>query len=806
MKPSFPSLRSDLLISRQEMSGELYVVIKDPQTRRFFRLREVEYAVAHRLDGATPLETVAHDLQTALNVAVDTETVAQFVEHLRRTGLLEADGPPPIDRRPLRQRVASNPLYIRMKALDPDRLFDRLLPFVRFCFTPHFLVGSAIAILVALCITVASWNEFARDVRGLYRFDALLLAWVTLLSVTTAHEFAHGLTCKHFGGHVHEIGFLLIYFQPAFYCNISDAWLFPERAKRMWVTFAGGYLETVVWAFATLVWRVTDTDTWLNFLALIVMATSGIKLFFNLNPLIKLDGYYLLSDYLEIPNLRQKSISYVKESITKLWRSRVNVAQVSRRERRVFVTYGLLAAVYSYWLLGIVALHFGTFLVNRYQGLGFLLFTGLLVAVFQQPVGKVASRLRAAASSPPGLASLKRRPRLVLAAVVVPALFLVRAELNVSGEFTILPGHNADVRPQVAGIIEQIFVDEGTYVRAGDPIARLAGRDYRAELRQTDAEIDEKRARLKMLSAGATRQEVDLARAEVETARTRRKHLERQYDEARRLRGSRRFRAEAAVTAAETRLQYATKDVERLKALFDGGLVSRSQFEQSEEQIRLREKELEAAQAEVAIVVDDELSQLAGDLAVATTAVEEAEGKLKVVVAGNRPEAIEAMEAEVARLEARRGYVQEQLRLTAITSPAAGVIATPRLREKIGEQVAKGDLIGEVYEIEHVTPEISVSEKEIGDVKPGQEVILRARAHPETTFSGKVKAISPRGADSEGPERKVFRVMVEMPDAAGLLKPEMTGNAKILCGQRSIFHLFTRRLARYLRVEFWSWW
>jgi hypothetical protein len=164
------------------------------------------------------------------------------------------------------------------------------------------------------------------------------------------------------------------------------------------------------------------------------------------------------------------------------------------------------------------------------------------------------------------------------------------------------------------------------------------------------------------------------------------------------------------------------------------------------------------------------------------------------------------MEAEVAGLEARRHYLDQQLGLVTITSPAPGVIATPKLKEKIGEQVNNGDLIAEVYELVHVTPEIVVSEKEIGEVKPGQRVVLKARAHPEVSLSGTVKAISPRAGDSDGPERKVFRVMVAMDQPTGLLKPEMTGNAKILCGKRTIVHLLTRRIARYVRVEFWSWW
>ena len=131
-----------------------------------------------------------------------------------------------------------------------------------------------------------------------------------MFSVITIHEFAHGLTCCHFGGKVHEVGFMLIYFAPAFYCDVSDAWMFPSRRQRMWVTFAGGYIQMVIWGLCTLVWRVTDPDTfvqsdlrWWSF------CFQAFRSLLNFNPLIKLDGYYMLSDYLEIPNLRTRSMA-----------------------------------------------------------------------------------------------------------------------------------------------------------------------------------------------------------------------------------------------------------------------------------------------------------------------------------------------------------------------------------------------------------------------------------------------------------------------------------------------------------------
>lgn len=205
-----PKLRDDLITSRQETPEGGIFVIKDSATRRFFRFRETEHLITRQLDGSTPLELVQQKLERDFDLIVEVETLQQFVGQLRRLGLLETDQPASVERPAFHRRVASSPLYLRLKAFDPDRLFDRLLPSIGFFFTRQFLSFSAVTILVAVGITIASWNEIAGDLRRLYRFDALLLAWVTLLSVTTLHEFAHGLTCKHFGGRVHEIGFLLL--------------------------------------------------------------------------------------------------------------------------------------------------------------------------------------------------------------------------------------------------------------------------------------------------------------------------------------------------------------------------------------------------------------------------------------------------------------------------------------------------------------------------------------------------------------------------------------------------------------------
>jgi multidrug efflux pump subunit AcrA (membrane-fusion protein) len=142
-----------------------------------------------------------------------------------------------------------------------------------------------------------------------------------------------------------------------------------------------------------------------------------------------------------------------------------------------------------------------------------------------------------------------------------------------------------------------------------------------------------------------------------------------------------------------------------------------------------------------------------------------------------------------------------------VVSPHAGVITTPRMKEKIGQLVSKGDLIAEVHDLTIIDAEIVVPEQEIADVQVGQRVVLKVWAYPAESFEGTVTAIAPVALKpDEALDQKIIRVITKIDNAPLLLKSQMSGNAKIYAGTRSIAELMTRRLVRYLRVEFWSWW
>jgi putative peptide zinc metalloprotease protein len=799
-----------LVISQQETKEGTGFVVKDPATGRFFRLKEVEHFIACQLNGSTALDDIRESVEEKFGVTFTAEILEQFIQNLGRLGLLEKEGREPgfVAERP--RTIRGSLLYLRLKAFDPDLLFNRLVTKLRFFFTPYFLVFSAALVFLAIGITVINWQDIGQDIQSLYHFQALFFAWLIVFLVITAHEFAHGLACKHFGGEVHEIGFMLLYFQPAFYCNVSDAWLFPEKFKRLWVTFAGAYFEIFIWALATVSWRLTEHGTWVNFLALVVMATSGIKSLFNLNPLIKLDGYYLLSDFLEVPNLRQKSFGYISAGIKRLYGSAIQERkETSQRERRIYLTYGLLAGAFSFWLLGFVALKFGGFLVGRYQGIGFILFTLFLLALFRNRLSKILSSLPTVLRTTHlRLASMPRPTKLlILFTTALAILFLGRMELKVAGEFKVLPIHNSDVRAEVEGIIDAIYVDEGDVVEKGVMIVRLSDRDPQADLRKITAEIDEKQAKLKMLKAGTRQEEIELARREAGTAKTRVEEASKYYQEAKHMQVERLSKAKAAVEKARERLKYANQRLTMFRTLFTKELISRKEFEEAEENAAVRLRELEETEAELKLVLADDLGELRKALKVAEKEIEEKEAKLKLALAGSRPEEIEATEAELSRLEAQRRYTGDQLQLLRVVSPMSGLITTPKLKEKVGQNVKKGDLIAQVHELKTIRAEISVSENEIGDVQVGQEVVLKARAYPQKSFYGKISSLATTAikGDNGYPTRTVL-VTTQIDNDSFLLKPEMTGNAKIYCGRRNIIDLVTRRFVHYIRVEFWSWW
>jgi len=354
---SLPTRRAELVIRPLGERGRY--VVKDPATGTYFQLGEQEHFLLLLLDGEHGADAVCRKFEERFAEPLSADDLDGFVALARRQRLLRDRSPalplphspnPPLFPSPPRKRQSI--LYWRTSLFDPDRLCTWLEPRLRFFWTRGFFVFSAACILIACAVVWTERAQAATSALRALRWETAVAVWFTIFVVTMLHEFAHGLTCKRYGGEVHEIGFLLMYFMPCFYCNVSDAWLFREKSKRLWVTFAGGYFELFLWALAVFVWRLTQPGSLVNYLAFVVFSACGVQTLFNLNPLLKLDGYYLLSDWLEIPNLRQRAVGYVKAHLRWLLWGAARPAPEPRRG--ALLGYGVLSWIYSILFLGLM--------------------------------------------------------------------------------------------------------------------------------------------------------------------------------------------------------------------------------------------------------------------------------------------------------------------------------------------------------------------------------------------------------------------------------------------------------------------
>ncbi|MFV0442310.1 MAG: HlyD family efflux transporter periplasmic adaptor subunit [Planctomycetaceae bacterium] len=373
-KPSAPlqvRLRPDLVVSQVETARGRRWHVKDPIALKFFQFDLCEFALLQLLDGqATIDQIIASYHREFAPQHITARQLLFFIDEGRRNGLLILERPPtaavtdddtqPAVRRLTRWLGYLNVLALRLPGLNPDRFLDGVYPFVRGLFTPLTTFCGAGVILAALLLVLLRWEQFVDrlpDVQAFFTPTTALWLAAALAGVKVFHELAHALACKHFGGECHEIGVMLLVFVPCLYCNVSDSWLLARRRERMLITAAGLWTELLLAGAATFIWWFA-VDGPVRMGALSVMLVGSLNtLLLNGNPLMRYDGYYLLSDALQIPNLGSESSRVLSD----LWRRYAlgltdGLPPRLEHDRRVLAAYGLASYAYRLFIFTAILL------------------------------------------------------------------------------------------------------------------------------------------------------------------------------------------------------------------------------------------------------------------------------------------------------------------------------------------------------------------------------------------------------------------------------------------------------------------
>ena len=392
----------------------------------------------------------------------------------------------------------TNILYIKIPVIDPDRILTFMIKYIRWMFSLWFLTLSLFVMGSAVFLVLSHFDTFMARLPSYHEFfniKTIAYLWVALGVVKVIHEFGHGLSCKYFGGEVHEMGFLLLCLSPAMYCNVSDSWTLPNKWHRIIIGGAGIYVELMIAAIATFVWWNVTSNPFVSHMSLCVMVICSVStVVFNGNPLMRYDGYYVLADWIEIPNLRDRANRYLSNLFQEVCLGiEVQPEPYMETGRKVlFLVFAIVSWVYK-WVVTFFILKFMSSFLAPYklEIISNFLALGALASMIGWPAYRMGQSLAKRGRLPDmknGRVSLT-----VLAGIaVVLAFFLVPlpvSRIREHGLVQFRPEYLANVYVTGEGVLKKVHVSEGQYVTKDKLLAEFENVELDKKLAETESTI-----------------------------------------------------------------------------------------------------------------------------------------------------------------------------------------------------------------------------------------------------------------------------------------------------------------------------
>ena len=527
-----PRLRSHVKIHRQRFRGQLWYVLQDRASGRFHRFTPSAHFVISLMDGEQTVQEMwdLACIQLGDDVLTQDEMI-RLLSQLHTTDVLSGSVPPDLlemSERASHQRSRKlvmsmiNPLAIRIPILDPDKFLTATLPFVRPLFSWYGVLLFLVTVSYALVLAGVNWTGLTENIFDrVLSAESLMMLLVTYPFVKTLHELGHAYTLKKWGGEVHEIGIMFLVFMPVPYVDASNSSAFQNKYHRALVGAAGILVEVFLASLAMLVW-VNAEEGIVRAFAFNVMLIGGVStLLFNGNPLLKFDGYYVLSDLIEIPNLGTRSTRFIAYLIQKKLFKLNNVESpvTVHGEASWMLFYAVASFCYRMFIMVTIIM----FVATKFFVIGVLMAIWAIVLMLGVPLFK---QLRFLFTSP-----LLRRTRKHALTVTAGLITLFLAVLllvpvpyaTVTEGIAWTPGEVL-VHANAEGTIVEVLAQPNSYVDEGDPLIRmedplldvsvgvLTARVREMQLRYADKDFSDQ------VEAKLVRQQLEHAVADMELA------------------------------------------------------------------------------------------------------------------------------------------------------------------------------------------------------------------------------------------------------------------------------------------------
>ncbi len=483
--------RPELDVSRHVFGGEPAYVVMDPVSFQSHRFSQADYQVFIAINARQTLGKVFAGLVASGHLDADQEEeFYKFVLSLTQRGLLNlplADGGRHFkrfeERREAKQKGRlMRSLFLRVPLVRPDRFLNRTMFLFKPLFTWGALVVWALCCIASLLVILSRWDEVTSPMASILALGNLPVLWTLLVVLKVIHEFGHAYACKRFGGEVPEMGAYFIMFTPCAYVDASASWGFTSRWQRVIVALAGMYFESIAAMMALAIWVLTPSGTLHDAAYYAVVLSTVVTVAFNANPLMRYDGYYVLSDALGIPNLRAESDKSLRGLATRLlYGVRGKANDGSRKRSLGLAAFGVAGAVYKVMLL----LGISLVIAQKLPLVGFGVALMYVVQSLRQSGLSLINYLRFSEE----LEGRRTRAITTTIAIALAGMVLVSAvpipgRVESVGVVTRLD--EVTVRAAVPGFVTEVFVECGDPVSSDEIICRLDNIDIELAAKQLE--------------------------------------------------------------------------------------------------------------------------------------------------------------------------------------------------------------------------------------------------------------------------------------------------------------------------------
>ena len=483
-------VRSDLVFQAREQGGRPVTLIGDPARNKFFQIGLYERAVIETFDGVKTIVEIAANSSVGLTTEQSQNQVAQIARWLIQNNLGSIAGTDNGKRISEKAKLLkqgnrlglSSLISFKVPLFNPTRVLSSLSGVGKIVFHPLSVVVWSVVVTVALVMLWQRSEEIGLSYVGVLtgtRWMWLLAIWVCLKIV---HEMGHGLACRRYGGDVPEAGVLLLVFAPLAYMNVTSSWRLANRWQRIVVSFGGMYVELFLAALAAIGWALLESDSLLKDLCFNTFTMAGITtVLFNANPLMRFDGYYILSDVCDIPNLYGKGTAWYWDRIRAICLGWIPTnGLVEDRERWIVPIFGSLSALWR-GLVGVGLLIAAGVL---FHGVGIALAVLAGFSWYVLPAIKAARQIATGQAAQP----INRRRVAIVAftfgLIAFMCFWIIGSPASSSAPAIVQFQNETILRASCNGFIDEILVHDGQAVVAGQSLVI-----QRNEILATDVEL-----------------------------------------------------------------------------------------------------------------------------------------------------------------------------------------------------------------------------------------------------------------------------------------------------------------------------